>query len=185
MTAPIDRVAARLALRARDRNERLAHIERLLGEPMSGRQLCLRIAEDYAISERQAYVDLAEVYARIAADGREESAVRVERARAFWDRRIRRLEARATAAFKAGKHSAAASFESAANYAADRKMKLDGLYPAKKLELSGSVNVNIGIRVTAVVGILDEAGLAALSVVMQQVEGAKARGLLKETGETS
>lgn len=149
-------------LRWVDKNKRIDRIEELIALQHSTAQIARIIAKEFEVAERTAYNDITETYARALPDSQEESSTRLARARRSWQRRLRVCEEQGD--------------QSAANYALDRLCKLDGLYAPKKLELTANVTVSVSMR--SVVGVLDAAGLAALEVVMQQVEAAKARGEL-------
>lgn len=56
--------------------------------------------------------------------------------------------------------------------------RIHGMHAAKKIQVSGQV-VNVALDIHMVVGVLDEAGLAALEVVLGQIEAAKSRGELQ------
>lgn len=53
-----------------------------------------------------------------------------------------------------------------------------GAHAPRKIQVTGQLNVAIDAH--AIVGVLDERGLAALELVMTQIEAAKARGELAE-----
>lgn len=151
-------------LRRVEKDRRIVRIEDLLAEQYTTAQIVRLVVKEFGVAERTAYTDVSEAYAAVHADDAAESGIRLVRARRSWQRRLRRAEA--------------AGDESAANYALDRICKLDGSYAPKKVEMSGMVGVTVNISMRSIVGVLDAAGLAALELVMQQVELAKARGEL-------
>lgn len=59
----------------------------------------------------------------------------------------------------------------------DRIAKLDGLYAPLKLEVT-STNVHVALTVDKIVEVLDEAGLRAFEIVVEQLERAGVAGLL-------
>lgn len=128
------------------------------------------IATEFKITERTAYSDIAAVYASVQAESADDSAIRIGRARRTWQRLMRDAE----------EHDDRA----AANYAHDRLCKLDGLYAPKRVEMSGSVGLSVSVSMRSIIGVLDATGLAALEIIMQQVEAAKARGELP-TGDAT
>lgn len=160
---------------------RLAFVERCVSEHMSSDQIVRAVKAKYGVKTRSARYDIAAVYERIAKSEQSDTAVRVARAIRVLVRRMRRNEKMAEAAIKKGNWGAAASFESNANFASDRLMKIYGLFAPKKIEVSGSVGVQIHVSfdTTKIVDVLDLEGLKALRVVMAQVDAAKQSGLLK------
>ncbi|MDQ1446791.1 MAG: hypothetical protein QOI20_3255 [Acidimicrobiaceae bacterium] len=149
-------------LRLVEKNKRIERIEDLIAQQYSTKQIVAKVVDEFGVAERTAYTDITECYERAVPDSEEERSRRLDRARRSWQRRMRLAEEKGD--------------QSAANYALDRLCKLDGLYAPKKVEMSSSVTVSVSMR--SVVGVLDAAGLAALELVMQQVEAAKARGEL-------
>lgn len=139
--------------------------EALLSEdPPAVVDLIKSIMQKHDISRRQAYRDLAEAQlqlARVRSKNREELF-----AHADWN--WRRREAKADAA---GDHKAG-------NAAAAEWCKLHGLNAPKKVEMSGEVKIGVHVDVHAIIGILDEKGLAAWQLVREQIEAARADGRL-------
>lgn len=149
------------SLRHYDRDRRLAWIELYLGK-YSTKQLALRVAEKFEISERMAYADIAEIAERARSDDAEEHSYRVAAASREWMRKSRKYE-------REGRYHES-------NYAYDKACKLKGLYAPKKIEVSGSIG--IGAQITTLVGILDAEGLKALDLIQQQIAAARAKGQL-------
>ena len=146
-----------------ERHKRFKQIEELLAEQYTGGQIVRHMMKEHGLQERQCYLDLSEVYARCQADDARDHDVRMSKARLAWGRRLRMCES--------------AGEQQAANYALDRICKLEGLYAPKKIELT-QTTATVNIQITALVGVLDAAGLAALELVQQQIEAARQRGLL-------
>ncbi len=159
---------AKKTLRSYDRDQRLAWIELFLGK-YGTRQLALRVVEEFGISERQAYEDIATIAERARSDDAKESEYRLSAARREWMRKSRKFE-------RDGKYADA-------NYAYDKYCKLNGLYAPKKIELSGTIS--IGAHITSLVGVLDAEGLKALAVVQQQIALARTKGLLPAAASTT
>lgn len=157
----------RRSLRHYDRDQRLAWIELYIGK-YATRQLALRVAERFEISERQAYQDIAEVAERCRSDDAQEQATRVASARREWLRKARKYE-------REGKYADS-------NYAYDKHCKLLGLYAPKKIEVSGTIG--IAAQITSLVGVLDAEGLKALEVVQRQIADARAKGLLPDPAKS-
>lgn len=121
------------------------------------------------LSERVIKRDIAEAWHRIRARFDAERDILAAKARAKWERRERLADKRGDT--------------QAGNYALDRWTKLLGLYAPTKLEVSGGVSMRVDVRLDGIVGILDAEGLAALEVVMAQIERARAAGLLPEPSD--
>jgi len=151
----------RRSLRHYDRDRRLAWIEVYLGK-YSTKQLALRVAKHFEISERMAYADIAEIAERARADDAAEHSYRVAAACREWLRKASKYE-------KEGRYHES-------NYAYDKLCKLKGLYAPKKIEVSGSIG--IGAQITTLVGVLDVDGLKALEIVQAQIAAARAKGQL-------
>jgi hypothetical protein len=149
-----------------DKNFRIRLIEDLLAQQHSNHEIVRLVAEQCHVAERTAYDDLKEAMARAVPESEDERISRIDRARRMWQRRIRICELQ--------------NKQADANYAADKLCKLEGVYAPKKIEFSGTVGVAIEMR--AVMGILDAAGIAALELVLEQVERAKAAGKLPAPG---
>jgi hypothetical protein len=156
------------SLRHYDRDQRLGWIELYLGK-YSTRQLALRVAERFEISERQAYTDIAEIAERARSDDAAEHSYRVAAACREWLRKSRKYE-------REGRYHES-------NYAYDKLCKLKGLYAPKKIEISGSIG--IGAQITSIVGILDARGLEALEIIQQQIAAARDKGQLPAPAETT
>ena len=151
-------------LRLVEQNKRIVRIEELIAQQYSTRQIALKIAEEFGVAERTAYNDIHETYERALPETEAESKTRIARARRAWQRRYQKAD-------EDNDHTAA-------NQALDRLCKLEGVYAPKKIEMSGSVGLSVNVSMRSVVGVLDASGLAALELVMQQVEAARARGEL-------
>ena len=64
--------------------------------------------------------------------------------------------------------------------AASREIgRLNGAYAPDKVEVTHGAEPELVLQIDAILGILDDAGRAALDVVMQEIERAKADGRLK------
>lgn len=143
-------------------------LEEVDGVPMDTADILTKIVEEFGISRRTAYDDLAEVWHRRATSNRLAHEARVAEAERSWRRRERLADKRGDT--------------QAGNFALDRLHKLHGLYAAKKVEHSGMVGMRmeIDVRLDAMIGVLDATGRAALDVVLAQLEQARAAGLLPE-----
>lgn len=159
-------------LRARQREPRFDLIEKMLlvctPRPHSTLEIVAALRRDFRISQRLAYRDLAEVWQRRASEQARDRAALVAEAEFEWRRR------EAIADDRGETH--------AGNIALRERHKLLGLYAPKKIEHSGSVGVSmtIDVKLDILVGVLDAKGLAALDVVLEQIEAARSAGLLPE-----
>jgi hypothetical protein len=158
--------------RARMREKRLQRVEEMLlvvePKPHSNAEIVKAIVEEFKIDRRIAQRDLSEVWHR---RGREQAANRAAMvAEADHDWRRREAMADAKGEIQAG------------NFALAQRHRLLGLFAPTKIEHSGSVGItatlDVNVRLEAVIGVLDSEGLAALEVVLGQVERARARGAL-------
>lgn len=147
-----------------DTEIRVKRAEELLCDQHSGRQIVRTLCDQFEVVERTAYHYVRLAYDRLQADAANDRGIRKARARATWQTQYRRcLEAKDL---------------SAANYALDRLMRLDGLFAPEKIEIGGTISVAVQMR--AVMNILDADGLAALEIVLTQMEAARVRGELVE-----
>ena len=157
-------------LRARKRLERIDTIEAMLlsAEPPSTTEIIDLIKKRWNIGERIAYRDLATAWHRIRDRISAERDIDAAKIRVWWERLASKAE-------KSGDMKAAVS--GLANLT-----KMLGLYAPTKaqLEVTGSVKVGVQLDVRAVIGVVDADGLAALEVVMAQLERARAEGMLPE-----
>jgi hypothetical protein len=128
--------------------------------------LTRKIRETFGVGRRSSYHDARHAWTLLSDMRAEERELRRRRAVAEWERRERRADA--------------AGELQAANFALDRKHRLEGLYPAAKLEVSGGIAVvgQIDVRIDALIGVLDDAGRAALAIVTEQLERARVAGML-------
>lgn len=152
-----------------DRAKRVADLEDRLAGPYSKGQIIAYAVETYGISQRTIYVDLAEIEERWLAENVLESKERHVRAMRSWQRRQRRCEERGE--------------EQAANFALDRLHKITGEFAAKKIEVSGTMGVEITLQVQSVLGVLDDYGRQCLEIVQQQIAAAREKGLLAGVAE--
>jgi hypothetical protein len=136
--------------------------EELLCDQWTSRQIVEKLCKEFDIVERTAYTRIRIAYENLSADAANDRGIRKARARATWQTHYRRCIERGDM--------------SAANYAMDRLCRLDGLFAPEKVEHSGTISV--AVQIDAVINVLDTAGLAALEIVMAQVEAAKQSGLL-------
>lgn len=163
--------------RSMSRHLRFQQIEELIAQQRTGGEIVRIMMGRTGLQERQVAYDLAEVYERCRAEDATDHEIRLVRARRTWGETLRRCQ------LQAEEHlgtQVGAAYERRVIECIAQLCKLDGLYAPKKIEMSGSVNVHVGIQITKVVGVLDADGLAALSKVMEQVEAAKANGLLQD-----
>lgn len=149
-----------------DTDQRATRAEELLCEQYTGKQIVKLLCKEFKVVERTAYSYLRIAYENLQAGAEDERAIRKTRARATWQTQYRKC--------------LAAKDFSAANYALDRLCKLDGLFaPTKhKIEMGGVVTV--GVQIRNVMNVLDVAGLAAMEIVLAQLEVARQKGLLVE-----
>lgn len=147
-----------------DTEQRVKRAEELLCDQHTSRQIVDKLIEEFKIVERTAYTTIRIAYERLAADAANDRGIRKARARATWQRHYRRC-------LEKGDNQAA-------NYALDRLCRLDGLYAPEKIEVTNTLSV--AVQLDMVVNVLDEAGLAALEIVMAQLEAAKQRGDIQE-----
>lgn len=149
-----------------DRERRQAWIEaRLVAKPETGesnKSIMAAGAEFFGVSRRTIQLDLSEVYAYYPATDDETRRERRTAARMRW------LELTEKALTAQAYGAAVAAHREAC--------KMDGLYEPEKIEITGKVTVAATVR--GVVGVLDAEGLAALEVVMRQVDAAKKLGML-------
>lgn len=139
-----------------DTEIRVRRAEFLLAKQYSGGQVARLLAKEFECVERTARTYVAIAYDRMQASFADDRGIQVARALAAWQRRMRRCEEKGD--------------EDAANYALDRICKIVGAYAPKKIEVSGAIGIAVEAR--AVVSVLDAAGLAALQVVLEQLEKA-------------
>jgi hypothetical protein len=120
------------------------------------------LMETFGISRATAWRRIAEAQRLIAEDAEQERPY---------------LRARETARLNRIADKAEDGGEYHSAVAASREIgKLHGLHAAKKIQVT---TVSVAIEISAVLEVLDARGLAALDVVLEQVEAAKAAGLLK------
>jgi len=79
-----------------------------------------------------------------------------------------------------GEYAEAATLQRTAIAASREVSRLTGAYAPKQVQVThtGRVEVAVALKVDAILAILDEAGLAAMRVVQEQIEAAKASGRL-------
>lgn len=147
-----------------DTELRVKRAEELLCTQYTGGQIVRTLCEEFAVVERTAYTYLKLAYERMQGDAAKDRGIRKARARASWQAQFRRCIANGEM--------------QAANYALDRLCKLDGLNAPVKHEVEVSATLAVQVEIRAIVGILDAQGLAALDVLMKQIEAAQAKGLL-------
>lgn len=162
-------------LKARAREQRFEVIEELLRviepAPKSTLEIVAEIMRRFSISERVAYRDIREVWNRRARDLAATREAQLAEADHEWRRREALADQRGET--------------QAGNFALDRRHRLHGLYAPTKVQVSGSVGVHaeLAIRIDALIGVLDEHGREALDVVLEQLDRARAAGLLPEPSE--
>lgn len=121
-----------------ERHRRFKELEGLLAESYTGGEIVRIMAERHGLSERQCYLDLAEVYERCQAEDAKDHAIRINQARRAWARRVRICEEQGE--------------QQAANYALERLHKLDGLFAPTKIE--GTLAIGITEEQKALLGAL-------------------------------
>lgn len=144
--------------------KRVTRAEELLCTQYQSAQIVRALCEEFGVVPRTAYAYLKTAYERLQEDDAEERGLRKAKARASWQRQYQRCLDR--------------NDMSAANYALDRLCKLDGLNAPTKHSVVVNATLTVQMEIRAIVGVLDAAGLAALDVLMKQVEAAQAKGLL-------
>lgn len=136
------------------------------------------IMKQFGVSRATAERDIAKAKRVIAA----ELDAHREVVRAYETRRNERVADRAEElAGKAATEkqwAAAAALQRAAIAASREVSRLNGAYAPAKIEVMHSTH-EPSLQLDAILGILDEAGHAALGVVLSQIEAAKAEGRLK------
>jgi len=151
-----------------DTDIRVRRAEELLCDLWTSRQIVDTLVEEFKVVERTAYTYLKLAYDNLAADAANDRGIRKARARATMEQQYRRC--------------IKLDDLSAANYIMDRLCRLDGLFAPEK-HVHTTTTISVAVRIDAVVNVLDAAGLAALDVVLAQVEAAKARGELAEAAD--
>lgn len=161
--------------RSLERNRRIALVERLIlesvdtgADPLTAKDIAAKLGEARAVSARQLNYDIREAWRRIAATREKDREALFARADLGWQRRERLADKRGDT--------------QAGNYALDRWAKLHGLNAPTRVQVGGSIglHVTVDVQLRGIIGVLDAAGLAALQVVLDQVELAKAAGKLPE-----
>lgn len=148
-----------------DTEQRVLVAEQMLCEQYTSKQIVTELCQVFGIVERTAYTTLKIAYDRLAQDAAADRGIRKARARATWQKQYRLCLAK-------GEHQAA-------NYALDRLCRLDGLFAPEKIEHI-TTTITVDVQIDAVVNVLDAAGLAALEVVLTQLDAARERGNLLE-----
>jgi hypothetical protein len=89
-----------------------------------------------------------------------------------------KAEALADRAAAKGEHAAAATLHKAAIAASREVSKLNGAYAPKQIEVHHSTGGDLPYQLDAILAILDDDGIAAMRVVIGQIEAAKSSGRL-------
>lgn len=144
-----------------EKERRITVAEKLIARQYTGRAILMRLCQKYKVDQRTAYAYIAVAFQRLAADAEN-------------DRPIRKARMRLTLQSLMRAHMTKGD-GSSANRAADMLCKIDGLYTPEKITIEHTVGVPLEIE--RVVDVLDNAGLAALEVVMAQVEAAQLKAL--------
>ena len=158
--------------RTRDQNIRMRRIDELIRQGWSNAQIVEAITSEFpkddgsSLDRSTIYRDLREAEIRRAPELHLEAKTLQEHAA----RKFERLQYTAESQNKLAE----------AISAADKWAKVMGAYAAKKVELSGTVSVSVAVKINAIVGVLDSAGLEALELIQKQVRAAREAGLLTE-----
>lgn len=148
-----------------DTEKRVTRAEQLLCGQFTSSQIVRILCKEFDVVDRTAYAYLKAAYERLQSDAdAEQRGLRKARARATWQRQYRLCLKRGDL--------------TAANYALDRLCKLDGLFAPTKHKVEVTATLSVQVQIRSIVGILDATGLAALDVLMRQIETAQAKGLL-------
>lgn len=147
-----------------DTEKRVKRAEELLCLVHTSGEIVRMLCDEFKIVDRTAYTYVKLAYERLHVDDDAERGIRKARARAAWQAQYRRCIAN--------------SDWSAANYALDRMCKLDGLFAPTKHSVTVTASLSVQVQIRSIVGVLDATGLAALDVLMKQIEVAQAKGLL-------
>lgn len=148
-----------------DTELRVKRAEELLCDQHTSGQIVRKLVEEFGIVERTAYTTLKIAYDRLSKDAAADRGIRKARARATWQRHYQRC-------IKNGN-------DQAAGYALDRLCRLDGLFAPEKIEHT-TTTITVDVQMNAVINVLDVAGLAALDIVLAQLDAARSRGQLLE-----
>jgi hypothetical protein len=148
-----------------DTDIRVRRAEELLCDQWSSRQIVEALIKEFSVVERTAYTYIKLAYENLSADAANDRGIRKARARATWQAQYRRCIAKGDLP--------------AANYAMDRLCRLDGLFAPEK-HVHTTTMISVSVQIDAVINVLDAAGLAALDVVLAQLDAAKARGELAD-----
>lgn len=155
------------------RAQRIAEIETLMAGPYTKPEIMRMMAEQHGIAERTVRLDVAAIEQEWIKADVEDSKLRHATAIRAWMRRVRLCEA--------------AEEQQAANYALDRLHKITGEFAPTKLEVSGTVSMDVKIEalVATLDVALDDEGKRCLAIVQAQLEAARARGLLPSGDEVA
>lgn len=151
-----------------DTEQRVLLAEQMLCEQYTSKQIVNELCAVFDIVERTAYTTLKIAYDRLAKDAAADRGIRKARARATWQKQYRSCLAKGD--------------NQAANYALDRLCRLDGLFAPEKIEHT-TTTITIDVQMNAVINVLDVAGLAALDIVLAQLDAARSRGQLLEASD--
>lgn len=154
---------------------RLDEIEQMILDGMDGREIKIKVranpdkwpGEDGApLTSRQIERDVREVWLRLRKRHEEEREHLITKAIVKWERRERLADAAKD--YKSG------------NVALANWTRIHGLYAPTRaeVEVKGAVQVNVNVQVRALVNVLSERGLAALRVLHEEIEAARAAGKL-------
>ena len=134
------------------------------------------ITERWGVSETTAERDLRAAKQLIAL---ELDAIEVRATETRRNERIAdKAETLAEKAAAVNDWAAAATLQRAAIAASREVSRLTGAYAPKQVEVTHTGTVEIALKLDAILDVLDEAGRAALHVVLAQIEDAKASGRL-------
>jgi hypothetical protein len=148
------------------KNKRVARVDELVRDGWAYKTIVKVVAEEFDVDPRTVREDVKDAELARLPDQVEKALTLKQNAAMRWERRQRICEAKGN--------------EADANYALDKWCRVMGAYAPKKFELTGSVSVGISVKISAIVGVLDADGLAALEIIRKQVQAAREAGLLTE-----